>query len=218
MKLIKNIIILVCFVAVVGSVFSCGGGKDDEDTAKTEKTQATTQAAADTQAEATTQTAGFDVKSLEGKNLTKAMKEIKKAGYKATYYADGVDFTDFIDDMKDDYVVDTITDNGDNTIDVDIITKDSAKNADVEKKLEKNLEIGTAWITAENYGEELYPYGFELHYLMGVIAQEAEDENTWFLKAECTVTNEYGAEMDATCEAKVTGTTDSPEVTYFDVY
>ena len=215
MKLVKNLIVLVCFVAVVGSVFSCGS--DKEEPAKKEETQATTQAAADTQEEASTE-AAFDFTSLEGKNLTKAMKEIKKTGYEAKYYADGVDFTEFIDDMKDDYVVDKITENGDNTIDVDIITKDSAKNAEAREKLENNLEVGTAWITAENYGEELYPYGFELHYLMGVIAEEAEDENTWFLKAECTVTNQYGAEMDATCEAKVTGTTDSPEVTYFEVY
>lgn len=39
------------------------------------------------------------------------------------------------------------------------------------------------------------------------------DEDTWFLKATCTVNGE-----DKTCEAKVTGTTDAPEVIFFDVY
>ena len=48
--------------------------------------------------------------------------------------------------------------------------------------------------------------------------EEAYDENTWFLKAEYTSTNESGAEVDGTCEAKVTGTTDSPEVIEFTVY
>ena len=47
-----------------------------------------------------------------------------------------------------------------------------------------------------------------------LLAREyAEDENTWFLKAECSVD---GVKM--TCEAKVTGTTEAPEVLAFDVY
>ena len=70
----------------------------------------------------------------------------------------------------------------------------------------------------EKYGKSAYPYGFKMHKFLGEIAREPKDEDTWFLKYEVTVTNEYGAKRDTVAEAYVTGTDDNPQVTYFLVY
>ena len=50
------------------------------------------------------------------------------------------------------------------------------------------------------------------------LEESAKNSNTWFLQATCTVTNEYGAELDGYCEAKVTGNKDNPKVKDFKVY
>ena len=94
-----------------------------------------------------------------------------------------------------------------------------AANDAVSAALEEKLPASYAWTAVKNYGDEQYPYGFKLHDIMGVLAETAQDENTWFLKASCDVTNEYGSkEKDLVCEAEVTGTKDNPEVLSFLVY
>lgn len=59
----------------------------------------------------------------------------------------------------------------------------------------------------------MYGKSFDLNYLTGKIDASANDENTWFLKAECSIDG-----TKKTCEAKVTGTTSNAEVISFDVY
>ena len=49
-------------------------------------------------------------------------------------------------------------------------------------------------------------------------AETAEDENTWFLKAGCTVKNAFGQKLNKTCEARVSGTNDNPIIESFIVY
>ena len=90
--------------------------------------------------------------------------------------------------------------------------------SEIQTTLENKLSAIAAWNAVEDYGESQYPYGFELHYIMDRLAEEAVDESTWFLKATCTVTNAYNAEVEATCEAKVTGTSDNPQIASFSVY
>ena len=97
------------------------------------------------------------------------------------------------------------------------IASDQADQA-AQKTLISKLDPNNAWQAAEDYGKTQYPYGFELHWMMGQLAQEAQDENTWFLKAYATITNEYGTEYETVCEAHVTGTTNSPEISSFYVY
>lgn len=87
-----------------------------------------------------------------------------------------------------------------------------------EKNLEAKLSAGAAWTAVELYGEQQCPYGFDLHNFVGLIAQEPSDDNTWFLKAEVTVTNAFGAERDTVCEAHVTGTSESPQIVDFLIY
>jgi|GEM_PF-3559434 len=93
-----------------------------------------------------------------------------------------------------------------------------AKNAP-KVALNAKLSLDSAWEAAAAYGKREYPAGFKLHYIIGKLAEEPLDEDTWFLKAECTVTNEYGTKLKGlVCEIKVTGTTDNPTVTHFRVY
>lgn len=151
---------------------------------------------------------------LKGSDLSESMKTIEDMGYKATYQADGVDFTDFIDDVKDDYLVgDMEVNEKEKTVIVNLDLASNKEAEDMEKALKKKLEVGSAWAAAEKYGQEEYGGEFDLNYLTGKIDDSAYDEDTWFLKAECEVGGE-----EKTCEAKVTGTTDNPEVVSFDVY
>ncbi len=64
----------------------------------------------------------------------------------------------------------------------------------------------------------MYPYGFKIHTVKGLLGSEALDENTWFLKYQVTITNAFNAEAKLVCEAKVTGTNDNPEIVDFLVY
>ena len=60
-----------------------------------------------------------------------------------------------------------------------------------------------AWTVLKRYGEQIYPYGFKVHNLYGVINEERIDSNTWFLKAKVTIKNQYGVKRDTIVEARV---------------
>lgn len=88
-----------------------------------------------------------------------------------------------------------------------------------EDTLQAKLDASVAWGTVEYYGNSEYPYGFKLKIATGMLAETAVDDNTWFLKAQCEVKNEYGTWMkNLVCEARVSGTTESPQIDYFEVY
>lgn len=153
-------------------------------------------------------------KEYINKPLIDLMEKVGETGYTATYYADGVDFTDFIDSLKEDYLVGSVEEDPDaKTVKVDLLLKSNAEYDEIKAALEEKLELNSSWLAVQEYGEATYGEGFEVHYLVGKIEEYAEDENTWFLKAECTL-----SDSDMICEARVTGTTDSPEVIFFDIY
>lgn len=158
--------------------------------------------------------APHELEAYKGKPLTETMQKIDELGYTATYLADGVDFTDFIDDLKEDYSTgDMVIDEDAKTVEVDLVLASNVELEEQEAALEEKLEIGSAWAAVEDYGNDEYGGEFDLNYLTGNIEQSAEDENTWYLKATCEIKKD-----EKTCEAKVTGTTDNPEVIFFDVY
>jgi hypothetical protein len=84
--------------------------------------------------------------------------------------------------------------------------------------LQAKLDVAHAWQAVESYGEREFPSGFDLQWWIGKLAETAEDENTWFLKATCRLRIDGRWVSGYTAEARVTGTTDSPRVTYFVVY
>ena len=113
-------------------------------------------------------------------------------------------------------------DNSRKTVTLFVNTQENIDTANTQKTIEEELTMKLnpiyAWSAAESYGKREYPSGFELHYLLGMLAQTPRDADTWFLKATCTVTNEYGAKRKLVAEIKVTGTTEQPEIIYFKVY
>ena len=170
------------------------------------------------------------LKELEGASLADAMSTVEENGYTATYKHEqsGYDFTEEIKAFDSDqiakYVI-TEVNNVDAASKKVYFTINTQENIDknnkakeMEETLSSKLESSYAWQAASDYGKNEYPFGFKLHYIKGKLAQEAVDENTWYLKATCTVTNGYNASMEMECEAKVTGTNDSPEIVEFNVY
>lgn len=149
--------------------------------------------------------------------LPEFMKKVEELGYTATYYNQGVDYTEILgfytEEDCESFLIGSVEENpAEKTVIVDLLLKSTVENEEAKATLTEKLSTGAAWVAAENYGEALYG-DFELNYFFGKIEEYAEDADTWFLKAECTA---YG--MDMTCEAKVTGTENSPEVIYFNVY
>lgn len=70
----------------------------------------------------------------------------------------------------------------------------------------------------ERYGESAYPYGFKPHWLLGVLAFNKNDDGSYFIKVEVTITNEYGTKLKTNVEGTVSGTDDYPIVNDFYVY
>ena len=210
----KKKLLALSLIAVMSLSFTaCGGGNTSSSSDTKTKAEATT-AAPETATEKVEPSVADELIALEGTPLTDAMKKIKECGYTATYYADGEDFTSFIDSMKDDYTTGAVEVNEDNkSVEVTLELTSNIEANKQEEKLKEKLDTGTAWGAAKAYGKEQYGDDFDLHYLTGKIAQYADDKDTWFLKAECEVNGQEG-----TCEAKVTGTSDNPKVISFDVY
>ncbi len=151
------------------------------------------------------------------KSLVELMARVDELGYTATYFNQGVDFTEILafyteEDCKSLLVVSIDEDPFAKTVVVNLLPGSFVENEDAENALRNKLEIGSAWNAVEDYGKDEFGE-FELHYLTGKIAEYADDKDTWFLKAECTF---YGIEM--VCEAKVTGTTETPNVIEFEIY
>lgn len=170
------------------------------------------------------------LKALVGASLSDAMSVVEQYSYTATYIhaQSGYDFTEeikvFDNDQMAKYVITEVDkiDTDKKTVTLKINTQDNidadTKAKETEAALSSKLSAGYAWTAAADYGKAEYPYGFKLHYMAGQLAQEAVDEDTWYLKATCTVTNEYNATREMECEAKVTGTDSNPEVIEFDVH
>lgn len=171
-----------------------------------------------------------DFTSLNGKDVVEALSEVHALGYSAELLHDytEMDLTSEIESYDEEtqrgFQVVRIgeVDSGSMNVVlyVDSITnmKEKQDKEDRQNSLTEKLDPFYAWYAVEDYGDTQYPYGFKLHYIMGQLAQEPIDENTWFLKATCTVENAYGNKSEMTCEAKVTGTTDNPSVIEFNVY
>lgn len=214
----KKILTAMIAAALLAMLTACGSSGDADKTASSDAKQQTSQTSENTKQESdnTVELSSDEeaLAALTGTPLSDAMTKISDLGYKATYYADGVDFTEFIDDVKDDYTTGDIKVNtADKTVDVTLELTSNLQLKDAEKALSEKLSVGAAWGAAEKYGKAQYGDSFDLNYLTGKIVATAEDENTWYLKAECKANGK-----DATCEAKVSGTTGSPEIVSFDVY
>ncbi|HJB45999.1 MAG TPA: PASTA domain-containing protein [Candidatus Mediterraneibacter surreyensis] len=162
--------------------------------------------------------------------LPDAQNKLSELGYTATFFHQDsdleitADLSVYTEDELSKWIVTDIKsfDIDNKTIEIVVNTKENVAANEANKNmlntLQNKLGASYAWQTVEKYGEDQYPYGFELHYIMGKLAEEALDENTWFLKASATVTNAVGTEAEMTCEAKVSGTNEAPQIVDFIVY
>ncbi len=69
----------------------------------------------------------------------------------------------------------------------------------------------------DQYGSTAFPYGWDPHFVSGILADEAQGDH-WFMKFEADVTDEYGAKRSAEVECTVTGTNTAPYVSEFNAY
>lgn len=203
----KKIVYLLAACMLTFTLTACGGTKKETSSNET-KTEETTTAGTETSA------ASSSLNDYVGKPLVDYMAKADELQYTSSYFADGVDFTSFIDSLSEDYLVGDLKINEEEkTVEVTLALISNVEADAALEELKGKIEEGSAWIAVENYGKSQFSEDFELHYLLGKIDASAEDADTWSLKAECTVSG-----TDMTCEAKVTGTADAPEVIFFDVY
>lgn len=79
------------------------------------------------------------------------------------------------------------------------------------------LTYAPASVACDNAGKTSFPYGYDPHWILGVIATRVEGDH-WFMKYEATVKNQFNAKRDVTIECTVGGTDTAPDVTGFDAY
>lgn len=170
-------------------------------------------------------------KALIGGPLANAVSLFAENGYTpkymhATTHADFTSEVSFMDDaFMSEWIVTDIQaiDPVSKTAEVYInnqnnIARLNAANS-ARDALSKKLDKYNAQEAVNRYAQSQFPYGFKAHWIIGLITDDAIDENTWFFKVSCDVTNMYGAKQkDLICEAYVTGTDENPVVTSFNVY
>ena len=137
-----------------------------------------------------------DAVDFEPGDLYSFKKLADDNGYSVTYFYEPsfTDYTDLVslydDDRLKEWAVVKIRDidQEDKTIEAIINSyEDIAMNAEREEKeenLEKILSSSAALTAIKKYGEGLYPYGFDLHSVLGVIELSVWDDDTWFVKCE----------------------------------
>ena len=84
-----------------------------------------------------------------------------------------------------------------------------------EESPKEKLDEGYARVAFENYGEQIYRYGFKCHWWVGLITHEQSEDGTWFFKVEVTIENAYGNKYKTIAEGKVSGTNNNPVVKDF---
>jgi hypothetical protein len=75
----------------------------------------------------------------------------------------------------------------------------------------KELEEYIAKRAFENYGDYLYPYGFEVHWFTGLEIHEQSYDGSWYFRVSVTITNQFGASKKTVAEAYVNNTTETVE-------
>lgn len=191
--------------------------------APTKITVSETKAAKKEHPESKTKKLRKEIKNLKGKNVAKAEETLSNIKYHATYTFDttDMDYTDSIASMdtstRKHFIVTEVNniDTSNNSVDLTITSKEVRKKENTEEKLRHKLSEGRSCVAINHYGKSEYPYGFKFSALTATFS--LYDSNTWSVDGTCKITNEFGAETEMECVARVTGTTENPEVVYFEV-
>ena len=163
--------------------------------------------------------------SMTGQNLYDGVNAANDYGFsvKCISANSGKDMTDYINESDDNEVksysiTDVLAVGGGKSVTFTIANEMDMAEIKLRETLSSKIDNGHAWIALKNYGKSQFPNGFDLHEITGRISEDVLDENTWFLKATCTVTGSNGASEEFTCEANISGTNNNPEVSNFAVY
>ena len=165
-----------------------------------------------------------------GKPAIDILNELKKLGYTVSFKhaISKMDFTDEVLPVGDDFYIPWIITDVDSysasskTASFFINTKEMIDEAQSKSKvadaLQAKLDVMDAWQAVESYGTGEFPNGFRVK-LGDRFPPTAEDENTWFLKANYEVKNANNKWVKGgVVEAHVSGTTASPQIVDFKVY
>lgn len=164
---------------------------------------------------------------LEGESLQKAIKTVKKKGFKAKYY-DEAEEDGKPTKFKDAPEIFTKTNKKHlffitEVYDIDLKKKtvkfkfDSDEDAlneyldEVKEELEEKLSPVKCLVMIEAYGKTQYPYGFKIKHF-GYYNEEVYDENTWHISCAVEMGNMFGATMEGIADAYISGTTDEPVI------
>lgn len=209
----KKLFAGLCGVAMLLSMTACGGSNKTDDTEDANEKESQ-------EIELSQEDIALDELAIaQGMQYTDAKSILDQKGYQATYIYGGEDWGEVLDaypveDLAE-YVVKGIQeiDPEAKTITVELDTKTNIAYAEDEQALNEKLNQTSALIAVKEYGQKQYGKDFDLHYMMGLNDASAEDADTWVFKVEAELDGE-----NMTVDAKVTGTTDSPEVISFDMY
>ena len=171
------------------------------------------------------------VEDYTGKDAKRAYDSLKSAGYEVEFKFDRSNNGGFTDEQFQEFILGdfasedyannpyTVTKQSNSgkkvTLSVDYATVlEEDKEAEARQEaLESKLGIVESMTACEQYGKQNYR-NFKMHSIVGKIAETVVDENTWMLKYKVDA-NDY---KDLVMECYVTGTSESPVVTKFDVY
>ena len=82
-----------------------------------------------------------------------------------------------------------------------------------------SLPLYIAQRAFQNMGDYTYPYGFKCHWVLKNYEEEQYDDGSWFLKVGVTITNAFGAKVEATAEAYIDNTNSMVrDFTVYDVH
>lgn len=219
-KIVITVIFVFWFILLLANTGNTGQTSkttNDNQTASQNSTEST-------QDTDTSNSAKLKEGDLTGKSLTEALKVLKSHDekYKIVNKSNGYDFTGEVDGWSTEYTDGWVVSEARSswgTWQIKITTPEAQATESRTEALQAKLDVSAAITAVEQYGRKQYPYGFKVTKIVtGVNSDVAVDDNTWALKYDCEVTNQYGGGREAIVEAKVTGTTDAPKVTDFLVY
>lgn len=163
------------------------------------------------------------IEALKGKTCYDSETLLKELGYTGTYTfeTNSADFTGDIGAMSQEeqkgFIITSVKtiDKSDKKASFLI---NSTANMEKEKKesiLREKLSESSSCVAINTYGQSQYPYGFSFSAFSATFT--LADDNTWNVSGTCKVTNAYGTKAKLQCIATVTGTSENPTVTYFEV-
>ena len=225
--LFKNCLVFVLSLIVCFSVVGCSSANKENDSA-TEANSNTDQANSNEtdNEEKYSDEIKSQVGALQGKSLSEALEVLDNLNVKYGIYNNDYshDYADecksWNKETKDGWIIKSVAKPSfTDRFMLQITTRDEAASGVSSNSSGEKLDATVALTAMEQRGKKDYPYGFKIvDKILGNNVEKQLDENTWLLKYSCEITNAYNSTTKMTCEAKITGSNDNPQVVEFSIY